>query len=81
MAGRGPAPKPADQRRNRNKKERGEWQGILAPSARSPRCPNVASSGRVERRTRRAAVRLVVRSRVDAGGSPSDMNLLSILRM
>lgn len=39
MAGRGPAPKPADQRRNRNKKERGDWQGILAPSTSVPPMP------------------------------------------
>jgi len=36
----GPAPKPADQRRNRNPKEAGEWKEVVAPAAKPPKMPN-----------------------------------------
>jgi len=45
MAGRGPAPKPASQRRNKNEKQRGDWTDIREPTGKPPKMP-VRGEGR-----------------------------------
>jgi hypothetical protein len=46
--GRGPAPKPSEQRRRRNKPERGEW--VELPSLEKPILPELPKRGRGEGR-------------------------------
>lgn len=55
MPGRGPAPKPASQRRNANPKVRGEWIDLTEPVGKVPKLPNRGRGrGHWSARTRRA---------------------------
>ena len=57
MAGRGPAPKPASQRRNKNEKQRGDWLDIRYPTSAPPELPDRGEGrGSWSVRTRRAWV-------------------------
>ena len=79
MAGRGPAPKPIGERRNRNKKERGDWREISTPVDKVPQMPNRGSGrGAWSARTKRAWTAWWS-DPVSSQWSPSDIELVEHL--
>lgn len=71
MAGRGPAPKPASQRRNRNVKQRGEYATLKEPDTPPPPMPPGEWSERTE-----SAWRKWWADPASTKWSPSDIDLV-----
>ena len=75
MAGRGRAPKPQNERRNKSKPQRGDWQELTAPLSKPPALPTRGKGRGVWSARTKRAWRAWWTDPVSGQWSPSDIEL------